>query len=133
MSQSASTGNCGNAPMSLGSGAVNAADFKARCLQIIDHVKETGVEVTITKHGHPVAKVVPVAAQVTRPPLLGSCKGSLIILDDDDLVPSTANEWTDWEARVERRPGIPACCCWTRAPCCESCRTTHGSVPKPGT
>lgn len=83
---------------------VGAAEFKARCLQIMDQVKETGAEVTITKHGHPVAKLVPVTAQVSRPPLLGSCKGSLIILDDDDLVPSTADEWSDWEAKIEQDP-----------------------------
>ena len=104
MSQSPSGGRWGNAPMSLSAGAVGAAEFKARCLQIMDQVKETGVEVTITKHGHPVAKLVPVAYQVTRPPLLGSCKDSLIILDDDDLVPPTADEWTDWEAKVEQDP-----------------------------
>ena len=110
MSQSPSSGRCGNAPMSPSAGAVGAAEFKARCLQIIDEVEETGVEVTITKHGHPVAKLVPVAAQVTRHPLLGSCEGSLIILDDDDLVPSTADEWTDWEAKIEqgRDGAIPA-------------------------
>ena len=83
---------------------VGAAEFKARCLQIMDQVKETGGEVTITKHGHPVAKLVPIAAKVARPPLLGSCKGSLIILDEDDLVPSTEDEWTDWEANVEQGP-----------------------------
>ena len=74
---------------------IGAAEFKARCLQIIDQVKETGAEVTITKHGHPVAKLVPVAAQVSRRPLVGSCKGSLIILSEDDLVPSTGDEWND--------------------------------------
>ena len=83
---------------------VSATEFKARCLQIMDVVNETGAEVTITKHGHPVARLVPVAAQVTRPPLLGSCKGSLIILDDDGLVPSTEDEWNDWEANVEQGP-----------------------------
>ena len=92
MSESPSSRRCGNAPMSLSAGAVNAAEFKARCHQIIDQVKETGAEVTITKHGHPVAKLVPITAQVTRPPLLGSCRGSLIILDDDDLIPSTTDE-----------------------------------------
>lgn len=49
-------------------------------------------------------------ADVTRPPLLGSCKDSLIIHDDDGLVPSTLDEWTDWEAKVEQGPDgqIPA-------------------------
>lgn len=110
MSQSPSSGPCGNASMSLSTGAVGAAEFNARCLQIIDHVKETGAEVTITKHGHPVAKLVPVAAQVTRPPLLGSCKDSLITLDDDDLIPSTVDEWTEYEAKLGKGPdgAIPA-------------------------
>ena len=84
---------------------VGAAEFKARCLQIMDQVKETGGEVTITKHGHPVAKLVPIAAKVARPPLLGSCKGSLIIFDEDDLVPSTADEWTDSEAKPKLEQG----------------------------
>ena len=94
----------GKAPVNPLHDPVGAAEFKARCLQIMDVVNETGAEVTITKHGHPVAKLVPVAAQVTRPPLLGSCKGSLIIRDDDDLVPSTEDEWNDWEANVGQGP-----------------------------
>lgn len=68
-------------------------------------MKETGAEVTITKHGHPVAKLVPVAAQASRPSLLGSCQDSLVILDDDDLVPSTAGEWTEWGVKLGRGAG----------------------------
>ena len=75
---------------------IGTAEFKARCLQIIDQVNETGAEVTITKHGHPVAKLVPIAAQVSRSPLVGSCKDSLLIHDEDDLVPSTADELINW-------------------------------------
>lgn len=67
----------------------------------MDLVNETGAEGTITKHGHPAAELVPVPA---RPPLLGSCKGSLTIRDEDDLVPSTADEWKDWEVKVEQGP-----------------------------
>ncbi len=86
--------------MTLVQQPIGATEFKARCLQIMDQVKETGTEVTITKHGHPVAKLVPINAQATRPPLLGSCKGSLIIFDDDGLVPSTEEEWTDWDTKL---------------------------------
>ena len=74
---------------------IGAAEFKASCLQIMNEVKETGAEVTITAHGHPVAKLVPmspIAAQISRAPLVGSCRGSLIIVAEDDLVPSTADE-----------------------------------------
>ncbi len=86
--------------MSASHETVDAAEFKARCLEIMDLVEETGAEVTITKHGHPVVKLVPVASRANRPSLLGSCKGSLIILNDDDLVPSTEDQWTDWEAKI---------------------------------
>jgi prevent-host-death family protein len=37
-----------------------AAEFKARCLAVMDQVSQSGRPVVITKHGKPVAKVVPV-------------------------------------------------------------------------
>ena len=36
-----------------------AAEFKAKCLGLMDHVRETGAEYIVTKHGKPVAKLVP--------------------------------------------------------------------------
>lgn len=36
-----------------------AAKFKATCLELMDRVKEAGVEYVVTKHGRPVAKLVP--------------------------------------------------------------------------
>lgn len=103
MSQRLSSGpSDGKAPTIPLHKPVGAAEFKARCLQIMDLVNETGAEVTITKHGHPVAKLVPVSAQLTRPPILGSCKGSLYILTEDDLVPSTEDEWNGREAKTDR-------------------------------
>ena len=42
------------------SGAIKAGDFKARCLDLMDVVQERGMPIIITKHGHPVAKLVPV-------------------------------------------------------------------------
>ena len=78
---------------------IGAAEFKSRCLHIMDRVKETGAEVIITKHGRPVAKLVPADTRTAQNSIIGACKESLIILDDDDLVPSTADEW---EAGLER-------------------------------
>ena len=86
---------------------IGAADFKARCLQIMDLVSESGTEVTITKHNRPVAKLVPVQPPARRASILGSCKDSLII-EDDDLDLSTAEEWTDWEAKLDRLADAPA-------------------------
>ena len=38
---------------------MKASEFKARCLQVMDEINETGDVVTITKHGRPVARLVP--------------------------------------------------------------------------
>ncbi len=42
---------------------VQAADFKARCLTILDEVARTGETVTITKRGRPVAQLVPATSR----------------------------------------------------------------------
>ena len=56
---------------------VAAAEFKAHCLELMDRVRETGTEYVITKHGTPVAKLVPVV-EGPRPPLFGSMKGTVL-------------------------------------------------------
>ena len=66
-----------------------AADFKAKCLKLMDRVRETGVEYVITKHGEPVAKLVPYKAK-QRTPVFGALRGTILKyerpfepLDDD--------------------------------------------------
>lgn len=56
---------------------VPAAGFKAKCLELMDRVRETGVEYVVTKHGEPVAKLVPYAAP-ERTPLFGSMKRTIL-------------------------------------------------------
>jgi prevent-host-death family protein len=41
---------------------VGSAEFKARCLELVDRVKESRAEFVVTRHGKPVAKLVPVDA-----------------------------------------------------------------------
>ena len=71
------------------SSQVAAAEFKARCLELMDRVRETGVEYVITKHGRPVARLVPVV-QRGRASSFGSMGGTVIEYDrpldplDDD-------------------------------------------------
>ena len=36
---------------------INASDFKARCLAILDNVRDTGERVVILKRGRPVAEL----------------------------------------------------------------------------
>jgi prevent-host-death family protein len=60
--------------------AVPAAEFKARCLELMDRVRETGAEYVITKHGRPVARLVPVV-QRTRASSFGSMSGTVLEYD----------------------------------------------------
>jgi prevent-host-death family protein len=57
-----------------------AAHFKAHCLELMDRVRETGVEYVVTKHGRPVAKLVP----YTEPPqtsLFGVGRGTVLAFE----------------------------------------------------
>lgn len=60
--------------------ALAAAEFKARCLELMDRVRETGVEYVVTKHGTPVAKLVPYTGP-QRPSFFGSAKGTVLHYD----------------------------------------------------
>ena len=57
--------------------SIAAASFKARCLELMDRVRETGVEYVVTKHGQPVARLVPYTAK-ERKSLFGSMKGTVL-------------------------------------------------------
>lgn len=54
---------------------VPAAKFKEQCLAILDRVGPRGI--IITKHGKPVAKLIPVRSESAH--LIGSRKGKLKI------------------------------------------------------
>jgi prevent-host-death family protein len=38
---------------------ITATEFKAKCLQLLDQVSQTGEELIISKRGKPVARVIP--------------------------------------------------------------------------
>ena len=44
-----------------------AAEFKAKCLALIDRVRDRGEPITITKHGRVVARLVPAGDEDDRP------------------------------------------------------------------
>ena len=56
---------------------VAAAEFKAKCLELMEHVRETGAEYIVTKHGTPVAKLVQYRAPRGQG-LFGSMKGTVL-------------------------------------------------------
>jgi prevent-host-death family protein len=46
---------------------MNATEFKAKCLAVIDRVRSSREPVTITKHGRPVARLVPETDETEQP------------------------------------------------------------------
>jgi prevent-host-death family protein len=55
--------------------SVGAAEFKARCLELMDRVRETRQEYVVTKHGKPVAKLVPYDPPQGSKKFFGSMRG----------------------------------------------------------
>ncbi|EQD54939.1 prevent-host-death family protein, partial [mine drainage metagenome] len=55
---------------------INAAEFKAKCLKLIDEVAATHEPLVITKRGKPVARVVPIEDEAPTPGLFGYMKGT---------------------------------------------------------
>lgn len=67
---------------------IQASAFKARCLALIDEVARTRTSIVVTKHGKPVARLVPLDDE----PM--STLGSVTLLaDDDEAYLSTGEAW----------------------------------------
>jgi prevent-host-death family protein len=65
---------------------IGAAKFKEQCLHLLDHLSPEGL--VITKHGKPVARVVPIAKKSGD--LIGSLRGKIAIKGD---ILSTGVHW----------------------------------------
>jgi prevent-host-death family protein len=68
---------------------VGAAEFKARCLELMSEVERLGTEIVITKHRKPVARLVPVAT--ASPRFCGSLAG--MVLEERDIVSPIDVSW----------------------------------------
>jgi prevent-host-death family protein len=66
---------------------MNATDFKAKCLKVLDELEPGGV--LIVKRGKPVARVIPVSERNALE-LVGSLKGKIKIKGD---ILSTGTKW----------------------------------------
>lgn len=69
--------------------SINAAQFKAKCLKLIDEVAATREPLIITKRGKPLAKLAPIEDE-TPASLFGYMKGTVQILGDIVNVPHDA-------------------------------------------
>jgi prevent-host-death family protein len=69
--------------------SVGSAEFKARCLELVDHVKEARAEYIVTRHGEPVATLGPIRSVGSASPV-GSMRGTLLRYDRPfDPIPAT--------------------------------------------
>ena len=73
---------------------MNASDFKARCLAILDRVQTTGESVVILKRGRPVAELVPASSAKTTYPQ-SKLRGTVTFVGDV-IGPVLPEE--DWES-----------------------------------
>lgn len=69
---------------------ITAAEFKAKCLKIMDEIEKTREPVIITKRGKPIARLMP----VEEPPqsMFGYMKGTITI--HGDIVSPIEEEWS---------------------------------------
>ncbi|MGH8932501.1 MAG: type II toxin-antitoxin system Phd/YefM family antitoxin [Egibacteraceae bacterium] len=68
-----------------------ASKFKEHCLALLDQVARTKIAVVVTKHGTPVARLVPLDQPIASPTM-----GSVRLLAEDDRAYFSTGE--DWEA-----------------------------------
>lgn len=73
--------------------AVSIAEAKANFSHLLKRV-EAGEEVLITRHGKPVAVLVPPANQERQLPRIGALKGKIWISDDFDKL---GPEWESYQ------------------------------------
>lgn len=73
---------------------ISISQFKAKCLALLEQVNKTKKPLRITRHGKPVAEVVPPTAAFDRAAWIGSMKGRMEILGD---IISPASDEDEWE------------------------------------
>jgi prevent-host-death family protein len=78
--------------------SIPAAVFKAECLKLMDEVARTGQPVVITKHGKPVAQLVPVPAEPKS--LFGYMRNTVTI--KGDVVAPTGESWNADSGEADR-------------------------------
>ena len=70
----------GKNKMDINDRELPAGEFKATCLKVMDEVAQDRRTVTVTKHGKPVARLVPIKEQSGSP--FGWLKGSVTLAGD---------------------------------------------------
>ena len=67
-----------------------ASKFKEQCLALLDQVERTKVAIVVTKHGRPVARLVPLEEGVGR---RDTDRSVGLLVDGDEAYFSTGETW----------------------------------------
>jgi prevent-host-death family protein len=70
--------------------SIMASRFKAECLAILDQVEALKISVTVTKHGRPVARLVPLDEK-SDAPMVGSVR---LVAEEDAAYYATGERWS---------------------------------------
>jgi prevent-host-death family protein len=70
--------------------SIPAGEFKAKCLGLLDDVNRTGEPLVITKHGKPIARLIPI-----RPGVEEVRKTLRFEIAGDIVEPLDADDWGD--------------------------------------
>ncbi len=90
---------------------ITATEFKARCLELMDRVRERGETYVITKRRRRVAKLAPIDSPKRSMSVLGCLRGELEIVGDvvgvrvsENAWNETLREWDEINATPVRKP-----------------------------
>ncbi|WP_349435251.1 type II toxin-antitoxin system Phd/YefM family antitoxin [Pararhizobium sp. A13] len=73
--------------------AIGAAEFKAKCLNLIDQMADDGESIVITKRGKPVAVLSPLPDAAGHASIIGAMKGSVLTYEDPFSPVIAPSEW----------------------------------------
>ncbi|HXC24630.1 MAG TPA: type II toxin-antitoxin system prevent-host-death family antitoxin [Gemmatimonadaceae bacterium] len=84
---------------------IPASQFKARCLQLMKDVQQTGQDIVITNHDRPIAQLSPVREAAAQGHF-GAMRGMIRVTGDLDtpvLDPNSEARWlAAWDAKLTR-------------------------------
>lgn len=76
---------------------IGAAEFKARCLRVIDQMNKDRRPVTITKRGKPVAVLHPVESPDENRSIIGAMRGSVLAYHEPFRPAADPSDWSATE------------------------------------
>jgi len=72
---------------------VSKGALKARMLEYLRRVEETGTELIVTDNNRPVLRIVPIRARVPSAEVFADARGRVVY--NDDILAPTTDEWTE--------------------------------------